>query len=175
MSQTPYGTNDYSAPNDTQAMYMGGQPGFSPEPQVAPDAEQKLKLSQMILLGNLAVYVLTAVATYLFITKPMMDVFASDPEFAELGLGGIGVTSALISTVIGVALYLLVYLLMGKRKKVGRILGFIFAGIGIASNLYSLTMYFTEIAIMALLVISIGLAIAWIIVAANKSVSTILR
>ena len=28
MSQTPYETNDYSAPNDTQAMYMGGQPGF---------------------------------------------------------------------------------------------------------------------------------------------------
>lgn len=172
MTQPPQ-NNPYSAPNGMPS--YPGQQGFAPAPAVAPDAEQKLKLSQMILLGNLAVYVLTVVATYLLITKPMMDAFASDPAFAELGLGGISVTTTLISTAIGVALYLLVYLLMGKRKKAGRILGFVFAGIGIASDLYSFVMYSSEIAIVALLVISVGLSIAWIVVAANKSISTVLR
>lgn len=33
MSQNPYG-NDYSAPNDTQAMYMGDQPGYGMPPGV---------------------------------------------------------------------------------------------------------------------------------------------
>lgn len=63
MSQTPYETNDYSAPNDTQAMYMGGQPGFGQQP-VAPDAEQKHKRSQVILLATAVVYLLVQVLSY---------------------------------------------------------------------------------------------------------------
>lgn len=180
MSQAPYSNNDQVAPNDTQAMYMGDQPGFSPEPQVAPDAEQKLKLSQMLLLASLAVYIVHSIASYFLIAKPMMESLAADPEIAELGLdsaglGGFGLAGTIIPVLIVAALYLLVYILMAKRKKAGRILGFVFAGLGILSSATSLFMLYSDFMTLAFELVFIGLVIAWIVVAANKSISTILR
>ncbi|MBF0807493.1 hypothetical protein E4U03_02535 [Rothia nasimurium] len=169
MSQTPYGTNDYSAPNDTQAMYMGGQPGFSPESQVAPDAEQKLKLSQMILLATAVVYLLMQTLSYV-LTPATIDVLGEtvptdqNPVYTVVGV------------LIGLALFALVYSLMSKRKKAGRITGYVFAGLGILGAAFSaLGAIYISIIVVALCVLWLVLAIVWIVVVSNKSVSSILR
>lgn len=172
MSQNPYG-NDYSAPNDTQAMYMGDQPGYGMPPGVqppAPDAEEKLKRSQLVLLGTAVAYLLGNVL-YTF-TAPTTAEYMGE----TIDVGSFAHTLSLVSAALGLALFALVYFLMNSRKRAGCITGYVFAGLGILSALLSI---FTsqDSSILSTVFIALWLigSIAWIVLVSNRSVSSILR
>lgn len=168
MSQTPYGTNDYSAPNDTQAMYMGGQPGFGQQP-VAPDAEQKHKRSQTILLATAVVYLLVQVLGYV-LAPETIDVLGETVPTEQ------NPVTTVAGTVIGLALFALVYFLMAKYKKAGRITGYVFAALGILGAAFSaIGSLYISLIVVVLCIVWLVLAIVWIVAVSNKSVTSILR
>lgn len=167
MTQPP-NYNDYSSANDPQGMNSGNQPGYGQMP-VAPDAEAKLKRSQMILLGTAVAYALGGLI-YLF-TAPATVEYMGE----TIATGG-GNWASIGGIVLGLALFGLVYGLMAKRKKAGRVTGYVFAGLGIASALLNIFSAFGVSAISAIFyLLWLAGAIAWIVVVSNRSVSSILR
>ncbi|MDY6051983.1 MAG: hypothetical protein SPI83_06190 [Rothia sp. (in: high G+C Gram-positive bacteria)] len=174
MTQSP-NPNEYQAPVNAQGAPVSPnvQPGFDNtgygQQPVAPDAEQKHSRSQAVLLATAVVYLLTQLLNYFF-TPEVIDVYGEQVVVEKNPL------LSVVSTLIGLGLFALVYGLMAKYKKAGRILGYIFAAIGIIGAIWLLigSLVFAPILVVAYL-LWIVLAIVWIVVVSNKSVSSILR
>lgn len=165
--------NGYQAPNMNGMPSYPGQQGFMPTQAVAPDAEEKLKRSQIVLLATAGSYALVSIASYFLVTRALMESMQ-----AELGTSGsaAGAIGSFIGTAIALVLFGMVYLMMQKRKKIGRIFGYIFAGLGIAAALLNLfTSFGVSIVLVLLYAVWLGLSIYWIVAVSNKSVSSILR
>ncbi|WP_237224591.1 hypothetical protein [Rothia nasisuis] len=167
MTQPP-NYNDYSSANNPQGMNSGNQPGYGQMP-VAPDAEAKLKRSQIILLGTAVAYALGNLV-YLFTAPPTIEFMGETIETGGGNWASIG------GTALSLAVFGLVYGLMAKRKKAGRVTGYVFAALGIASALLNVfsTLGISVISAIFYLLWLVG-AIAWIVVVSNRSVSSILR
>lgn len=155
----------------TQNPYPG--PGFhdfnQPQAgQVAPDAEAKLKRSQIVLLATLGIYVLNSVLSYVLAPSTIEVMGEVVPVESK--------PSDLVGSIVGIALFFVVYSMMQKRKKSGRITGYVFAGLGIVGALVSAFggMLISPV-VIALSVVWLVLSIIWIIFVSHKSVTSILR
>lgn len=163
------GANGYQAPNINGMPYYPGQQGFMPAPAVAPDAEEKLKRSQTVLLATMGLYLLTQIFGYILTPDTvefMGQVTSSDKS----------IFSTLSGSILGVTLFILVYNLMNKRKKAGRIAGYVFAVIGcLASFLVFIGGLIISPVIAGLGLLWLASSIVWIVFVSNRSVSSILH
>lgn len=169
MTQNPYPGPGFHDVNQFQA----GQP--------APDAEAKLKRSQLVLLATAGAYLVYSLADYFLITMPIMqssmDMLGSD----AMGVDRFASVMIFVFLAVILGLFALVYFLVQKRLKAGRITGCVFAGFGIlsaTSNLYSnsqlLGVYGGAVVVLLAGLAWLILAILWIVFASHKSVTSIL-
>lgn len=151
--------------------------------QIVPDAEAKLKRSQLALLGAAGAYLLSRLAVYFFYTLPSL-------EAAQREIRGYGETStagsvnhlAFVWTAVMLACFAVVYFLVQKRLKVGRAIGYVFVSVVSAGILEELYYYFqlfgrldrSEILFSAELFWLTFLAL-WAFFVSHKSVTSILR
>lgn len=140
-----------------------------PTQPVAPDAEEKLKRSQIVLLAIAGIYLLNQIMSYFLSPKTVEVMGETVPVEANP-------VSAIVGSVIGLALFSLVYFLMQNRKKAGRITGYVFATLGCIVSIFSLIggLLISPVVVVLSLLWLVG-SIVWIVFVSNKSVSSILR
>lgn len=151
--------------------------------QVAPDAEAKLKRSQRVLIGLAGAYLLSCLAFYFFYTLPSMRSIQQEMAgYGEDSVGGYMTLLSLARFVVALICFALVYFLMRKRLKVGRIIGYVVAGfVGVATLegafYYGYVMSRDDGGVIMLLsqVVLVVLLILWVVFVSHKSVSSILR
>lgn len=157
--------NGYQAPNVNGMPSYPGQQGFVPAPVVSPDAEEKLKRSQIVLLATAGAYLMASI----FALFPVLHLVQGDMVVGVL-------IGPAIQALVVLGLFTLVYMLIAQHKNAGRITGYVFAGLGILSAFTSalMSLFISPILIIPYF-IWLGLGVTWIILVSNKSVSSILR
>ncbi|MEX3611120.1 hypothetical protein VVR12_08740 [Rothia sp. LK2588] len=138
----PYEHNDarYNAPNDTQAINMGGynrDHGGTFAPGQHPVLKKLLKLT----LISATIYLLMMLVQAFFTDNVALSAWAkTDSETIK--------TSAVIGNIVGMlivaALYALVYKLLAKGKNAGRITGIVFCILGTIGAALGLLNIFSE-------------------------------
>lgn len=154
-----YGTAEYNP---------GQYTGMLDRPAIL---DRLLKLT----LVSLGIYVLSSVIGIIaYATTDLVEVYRQlgfSTEMAEQAAGGVttGWVSSLVSLIIGVALYLLVYNGLRKGKNWARILGTVFAALAILGGLFSFfnVALFGGLGILlaVIAVIKIVVDIMWIVTA----------
>ena len=154
----------------------------------------KLDLLLKLTLGSLALWVLSAVVSLVF---PPTEEALREQMRSQLEMGGMAVSeseldsalamaqgftvaTSLMVLVLGAGLYLLVYLPLRKGKNWARILGIVFAIIGVAFTTYGFTglgVYEGPARIISIVlgVLFIAVNIFWLITAFNKDVAAYTR
>lgn len=151
--------------------------------QVAPDAEAKLKRSQRVLIGIAGAYLLSYLAIYFFYTLPSMKSIQQEMVgYGEVFVGGYMNLLSLARFVVVMICFALVYFLMWKRLKVGRIIGYVVAGFagvvtleGVFYNVYVMSRSDGGVIMLLSQVVLVLLLILWVVFVSHKSVSSILR
>lgn len=131
MSVPPqYGQNpEYNnAPNDTQAISLGGQYPGGNRPN--PVAHPKLKSLLNLTLASAGVYALSHIIS-MFVKTPEASMKVNgEQQLSDAAMGGLGVVANIIILIIMLGIYFLVYSLLKKGKNAGRITGIVFCILG---------------------------------------------
>lgn len=192
MTQPPHQNPDPYPEQDPNASSKFGTEGYAPGAFGGPMAEpKKFQTLKMLTLVSLGLYVIGGIIGFI----PLFGSEAEQQIREELerqnvtvddqviqGSIMIGAAVAGIMLVIGLAVYLLVYFGLRAKKNWARILGIIFAILGIVSTLYSLVID-TEMAFInaaaavgtVLTIASAAVAIYWLVLAFDGQVKQYLQ
>ncbi len=192
MTQPPYQNPGQYPEQDPNAGSKFGTEGYAPGAFGGPMAEpKKFQTLKMLTLVSLGLYVIGGIIGFI----PMFGSDAEQQVREQLesqnvavddqtiqGAIAVGAVFAGVMMVIGLAIYLLVFFGLRARKNWARIVGIIFAILGVVSTLYSLVMD-TEMAFMnaaavvgtVLTIASAAVAIYWLVLAFDGQVKQYLQ
>lgn len=190
MTSSPYG-------NDPQPDSKFGTQPYDPAEVGGPVSEPK----RFGLLKNMTIasYVLYALGVIIsmaafttdgaedwvreFYSDPQLQMSDEDIEALVDGLGPLMIGMGVIGAIFALALYLIVYIGLAKKKDWARVTGIVFAVIGVVGTVGTLPMYLmldfflssgAGIASVVLFVLYGAASIYWIILAFNSEVRTYL-
>lgn len=201
MSNPPYGEQPGGYPSGQPGGqgYPVGQPGGYPDGQPSskygtdpyapgtyggPMTEpKKFSLLKTFTLVSLAIYVLSAIPG-LFVSgddarQEMISAIEeqgmSEQEAAEAAdlFAGLFTGFVWVTLIVGVLLYLLVFFGLKKNKNWARVLGIVFAIIGIVFTLFGL--FGADLLTLALGIAHVAVAIYWLVLAFSTEVKTYLK
>ncbi len=153
----------------------------------------KQSLLEKLTLISMALYLIGTVAySAVFAGDEVAELFSE--VYAEMGmtqdeidaivemLGGMAIAGGVIGVVIAVGLYMLVYIPLTKGKSWARVLGLVFAFIGVIATLlnflsFGIIMFGSAVGLVAAVAFlgHLGVTIYWIVVAFNQDVKRYLE